>query len=415
MKVQTRKGTVFYYDWFTNEIGLVKQKNVLNSKRIANMPLESFNSFPNLDTYVLEITRKCNLRCSYCCYSGEYRHNREHGSVSMTASQINEVLEFVQRTNTQQTIGIGFYGGECLLEFDIIKYCVRQAKQKLDKDLQFFLSTNGVLLDEEKTDWFVENQFLLNVSLDGPQLYNDRNRRNAFGEGCFRVTRNHLGYIKERYPDFFESNVNILMTLSCVDDLLPIAIGWSFDEVLKNKAPAQISKVAPNYRKGVEKANEEEIIARLYKLLDAYILHPEYVVLKAFLKDRITDWLERPIFNLAEHNRFSVCLPKNKKLFIDASGKIGVCEKMCDIYRMGDISYGIDWAVANDYVEKLVEMRKTRCCNCPIIRMCDICLTSLDLSKEELNVFCHNQKVYTKAFLLLFCEMAELGLIEKNE
>lgn len=411
MKVQTRKGTEYYYDWFTNEIGLVKSKKVLDSKQIVINSLGSFNSFPNLDTYVLEITRQCNLRCLYCCYSGQYRHNREHESVSMTASLIDGILEFIQVTNTQQTIGIGFYGGECLLEFDLIKYCVGQAKKMFDKELLFFLSTNGVLMDEKKTDWFVEHQFLLNVSLDGPQYYNDRHRLNTLGKGSFEVVHNHLGYIKERYPDYFESNVNILMTLPCVDDLLPIAAGWNSDEVLKLKAPAQISNIAPNYRKGVEKANEEEIITLLYKLLDAYLAHPEYVVLKTFLKERIADWQERPIVCLPENNRFSVCLPNNKKLFIDANGKIGVCEKMCDIYRIGDLSSGIDWGIANEYVERLEVMRKSRCKDCPVIRMCDICLISLDLSDEELDVFCYNQRVYTKAFLLLFCEMAEHGLI----
>lgn len=414
MRVKTRSGTVYYYDWTTNEIELTDCEEVALDRQFTINSENRFHSFPMLDTYVLEITNKCNLRCTYCCYSGEYRNTRSHGNLSMTVSTIDEIHEFIRLSNTQPSIWLGFYGGECLLEYDLIKYCVVQAKRRFDKELRFFLSTNGVLLDAEKIDWFVSNGFLLNISLDGTQSYNDKNRRNAFGTGSFGSVYKHLEYIKTRYPDYFESSVNILMTLPKMVDLLPIAKEWHDDVLLSFKAPAHISNLAPNYQKGVGKVDEEEVTTQLYGILDAFIAHPEYEVLRAFLNERTNDWLERAIYDLPEHNQLATCMPNNKKLFVDVFGKIGVCEKMCDLYRIGDISNGIDWVVANDYVEKLVEMRKTRCVNCPIIRMCDICLTSLDLSKEELDVFCHNQKVYTKAFLLLFCEMAELGLIDKK-
>ena len=415
MRVKTRNGTTYYYNWATNEIEFANCEKTTLNKQISINSVKRFHGFPNLDTYVLEITNKCNLRCTYCCYSGEYRNTRSHGNSSMTTSTIDEILEFIRLSNTQRSIWIGFYGGECLLEYDLIKYCVDQARCRFDKELRFFLSTNGVILDVEKTEWLVSNGFLLNVSLDGSESYNDKNRRSASGKGSFGMVHEHLEYIKVHHPDYFESNVNILMTLPQMDDLPSIAKEWHEDELLRCKVPAHISNLAPNYKKGVDKVDENEVMTQLYAILDELVAHPEYEVLKVFLNERINDWLDRAVYDLPDENQLATCLPNNKKLFIDTFGKIGVCEKMCDIYRIGDISNGIDWAAANDYVEKLVEMRKTRCGNCPIIRMCDICLTSLDLSKEELDVFCHNQKVYTKAFLLLFCEMAELGLIEKDE
>lgn len=414
MRVKTRSGTVYYYDWTTNEIELTDCEEVALDRQFTINSAKRFHGFPRLDTYVLEITNKCNLRCAYCCYSGEYRNTRSHENLSMTVSTIDKILEFIRLSNSQPSIWLGFYGGECLLEYDLIKYCVAQAKHIFDKELHFFLSTNGVLLDGERIDWFVGNGFLLNISLDGPQSYNDTNRRDASGTGSFDSVHKHLKYIKNHYPDYFESDVNILMTLPKMDDLSSIAKEWHEDELLRIKAPAHISNLAPNYRKGVERVDEKKVMAQLYGILDEFIVHPEYEVLRTFLNERINDWLERAVYELPEYNQLATCMPNNKKLFIDVFGKIGVCEKMCDIYRIGDITNGIDWAAANDYVEMLVEKRKGRCEDCPIIRMCDMCLTSLDLSKEELDVFCHNQRVYTKAFLLLFCEMAELGLIDKK-
>ena len=129
------------------------------------------------------------------------------------------------------------------------------------------------------------------------------------------------------------------------------------------------------------------------------------------MNERISDWLERPIFELEGENQLSTCMPNNRKLFIDREGGIRVCEKMCDTYRIGNIYDGIDWDIANSYVIKLIENRNKHCSECPIIRLCDICLTSLELSETELSIFCHNQIAYTRAYLLIFCEMAERGLL----
>ncbi|MEY8611499.1 radical SAM protein [Parabacteroides segnis] len=409
MRIKTVSGNEYVYNRHSNEIELGNKSYPCD--RLKFKSFRRFEDFPLLDTFVIEITDKCNLRCTYCCYSGNYINNRTHGKKSLTSAEIDTVLKFIQKVHCRSSVSIGFYGGECLIEFKLIQYCVSQANDLFDNNVNYFISTNGVLLTPEKADWFVQNKFQLNISTDGTKHYNDLYRKDENGNGTFDKIYPHLVYIRDTYPVFFSDNVHLLMTLPNWEDLIPIAVLWNNDSLLKSKAPAHISNVAPNYKKGTKRIEAQLLDKQLYSILETYVKHPEYIVLESFLNERISDWLERPIFELEGENQLSTCMPNNRKLFIDREGGIRVCEKMCDTYCIGNIYDGIDWDIANSYVIKLIENRNKHCFECPIIRLCDICLTSLELSEAELSIFCHNQMVYTKAYLLIFCEMAERGLL----
>lgn len=409
MRIRTVSGNEYVYHRHTNEIELGNKSDLCDKLRFKSF--KRFTNFSKLDTFIIEMTDKCNLRCTYCCYSGNYRNNRTHGNTSITSVKVDAILMFIQGVHGKFPISIGFYGGECLIEFELIQYCIEQANSLFGDNVYYFMSTNGILLTSSKVDWLVLNKFQLNISLDGTKHYNDLYRKDINGNGAFDKIYPHLIYIKNTYPVFFRNNVHLLMTFSHLTDLIPIAFSWNNDLLLKDKAPAHISNVVPNYGNGAKQLDAQLVEKQLYEILEIYTAHPEYVVLGSFLNECISDWLERPIFELEEKNQLSTCMPNNRKLFIDRNGDIGVCEKMCDTYRIGNIYNGIDWEMANRYVLTWVESRKKRCSQCPIIRLCDICLTSLELSEAELSVFCYNQMTYTRAYFLLFCEMAERGLL----
>ena len=128
-------------------------------------------------------------------------------------------------------------------------------------------------------------------------------------------------------------------------------------------------------------------------------------------EESIADWKERPIIEAGGSVAMATCMPVNTKLYIDASKEIGVCEKMADMYRIGNIAKGIDWPKANSLVRSYYGRRVKRCKNCPAVRMCDMCLTALEYTEEQWNILCHNVQVYARVFMFVFCEMAERGLI----
>lgn len=408
--VQTRINQ-YYYNSESNEI-MQRVVNNMQGAVLKSIRLQSVSrGLQRFDTLILNITDVCNLRCRYCCYSGAYRNTRSHGRRTLSYEQIDTALGFLAENKKSDTVLIGFYGGECFLHFDKIRYAIEKAEVLFGESVSFFTTTNGTLLTQDVVSWLFQHSILVNISLDGTGAHNDCNRVDSSGKGSFDIIHKNLAFIKEHYPEKWESSINFMMTLPERDQLIPIAEDWNKDPVLKDKSPVQISALAPNYEKGVSLINEEESKAFLLKVLDVYEQHPEYAVLKAYLEGLTQEWYNRPIYPQDAPIVFSSCVPNNRKLFVDSSGAIGICEKTPDTLRIGTLKDGIEWSKVEDVVETMTSKRMGRCDNCEFIRMCDICPTSIDLSKEEMDIFCHNQKTRLKLQLTLFCELAERGLI----
>ena len=408
--VKTVSGSTYTYLRKSNEIveGAVREK-------IAPIDFERqelTRSFSNLYVFTIAITHKCNLRCSYCCYSGEYRNTRQHGHKSISSSDIDSFLDFIETYKSNIIpLTISFYGGESLLERELIKGFVLKTKQKWNGNVQFEISTNGTLLERDVIQWLVENNIVLFVSLDGTAKIQDRQRTTPKGEGTFNIVKDALAYINANYPDFYNEKVHIMMTVTDVTELPSISKDWYEDALLRNKLPLRISTVYPNYSKGVNRFKEDEYVKIYLDLLDYYETHQEYALLMVFFERFLAEWNARPIHDIDESIVCPTCVPVNSKLYIDIDGQVGLCEKMPDIYRIGNISDGINWDEVELQKRKLESLIMARCSSCSVARLCDICPIDIDFSEEEMNIFCHNQRVIQKVKFRLLCEMAERRLL----
>ncbi|MCB9228549.1 MAG: radical SAM protein [Deltaproteobacteria bacterium] len=113
----------------------------------------------------LNIIERCNMRCHYCfAGKGDYGFDS-----SMSMETAIRAVDFF--TQDQDDLHIVFFGGEPLLRFrliyDLVHWCIRE---KSDKRFTFALTTNGLLMDQEKLDFFVQHRFSLRWSWDGPLL-----------------------------------------------------------------------------------------------------------------------------------------------------------------------------------------------------------------------------------------------------
>ena len=167
-------------------------------------------------------------------------------------------------------------------------------------------------------------------------------------------------------------------------------------------------------KNGVKSINYEEVQQLYLHILDSYEKHQDWKVLKVFLNECLAYWKDRPIVDAGYSVPMATCMPLNTKVYIDARMQIGICEKVSDKYRIGNIKNGIDWKRANEIVEEYYRKRVERCRYCPAIRMCEMCLTAVEYSDEQWDVLCHNERVYAQVFMFVYCEMAERGLIENH-
>ena len=408
MQITTSSKHDYYYLPRTNEI--IAEPKEDNFEWIFK-ELSAFGELPNVDNFVISITENCNLRCTYCCYSGKYKNNRIHGTKSMSADDIDAIYEFIKRTVKSKDLKIAFYGGEPLTNLPLLKYAIEKASVFFqDFNLSVSISTNGVMLTPCTIDWFIKRNVRIDISIDGHKQIHDRQRINVTGNGSFDYVYKALSYIKQQHPQYLKENVLLLMTLTSLSDLETIARHWAKDEILCNLVPTKISSLAPNFKVGVTECDYEELVEKYLELLSCYERHRDWVVLQVFFEQCIAYWNNRPILDASDSIPMSTCLPISNKLYVDANMKIGVCEKMADCYRIGNVCNGIDWKEANIIVSSYYKKRKYKCRKCPAVRMCNLCLTAVEYNDSQWNILCHNEQVFMKIGFRIFCEMAERGM-----
>lgn len=374
-------------------------------------PFTPFLTMPDLDMFILGITEQCNLRCTYCCYSGEYANNRSHSTHSLTRSDIDDIFNFISGLSFKRPFKIAFYGGEPLMHYNLVQYAIEKASNLWNGEVTFSITTNATLLTKDKIDWLIAHHVKLEISIDGTAKFHDKCRIDSAGNGSYSRMYQALSFIFHEYPEYI-SNLQLLMTLPIIDALPSIAEEWNNDALLKNIAPTHITAVAPNFAKGVSRKEYDRLKVQYLQLLDLYEQHQDWLVLKTFFNECIAYWKDRPIVDAGISVPMSTCMPRNNKLFIDANKRIAVCEKISDNFRIGTVDKGVNWNMANEQVQLYYNRRHHRCVRCPSIRMCDLCLTAIEFNDDQWDVLCHNERVYARLYMLLFCEMAERGMIK---
>lgn len=407
MKVTTSLSNNYYYQPRTNKIVV----DHLEEDKIewTFNPLNFHNKFTNVQMFIIGVTEQCNLRCKYCCYSGSYSGKRTHGEFSINKLNIEMIINFIEANSKTESKRIAFYGGEPLLHFDFVKECFIRCKSRLGNNVSFSISTNGTLLTPEIIDWLLSNDIEIAISVDGDKYFHDKHRVDYSGKGTFDRIFKHLDFIFNKYNN---PKVTLHITLADVRDLIDVARSWHENSLLGNLTPAVVHGLTPNFNKGVALIEYEEVKSFYKKLIDTYMQHPDWKVLKVFLEGIISPLKERLIFDVESSFDISTCLPNNTKLYIDQNLDIGVCEKFSDEFRIGNVLSGIDWDKSNDMVRKYYNIKTKRCSDCPIVRICEMCLSAIEYTNQQWDVLCHNEKVYFRIALYTFCEMAERGLIE---
>ena len=117
----------------------------------------------------------------------------------MTMETAKKVVDAIFYT-THPTVTIEFQGGEPLVNWDVLKFCVEYAEEKarrVKKGALFSIVTNLSLMTDEKLEYLMKHGFSINTSLDGPQVVHNFNRTykegNAFDLASFWIRKiNHL-------------------------------------------------------------------------------------------------------------------------------------------------------------------------------------------------------------------------------
>lgn len=134
----------------------------------------------------LNIAHDCNLRCKYCFAStGDFGKGRKLMSFETGKHAIDFLLE---KSGDRQNLELDFFGGEPLMNFDVVKQIVtyaRSREKEFNKKFRFTITTNGLLLDDDKIDFINREMSNVVLSIDGRKEVNDFMRVRVDGTGCY--------------------------------------------------------------------------------------------------------------------------------------------------------------------------------------------------------------------------------------
>ena len=134
----------------------------------------------------LHVAHTCNLNCSYCFASqGKY-----HGERAVMSFEVGKrALDFlIENSGTRRNLEVDFFGGEPLMNFDVVKQLVayaRSVEKEKGKNFRFTLTTNGVLVDDDVIDFCNREMSNVVLSLDGRKEVHDRFRVDYAGNGSW--------------------------------------------------------------------------------------------------------------------------------------------------------------------------------------------------------------------------------------
>ncbi len=134
----------------------------------------------------LHVAHTCNLNCDYCFASqGKY-----HGDRALMSFEVGkQALDFLMdHSGTRRNLEVDFFGGEPLMNWDVVKRLVQYARsveKERGKNFRFTLTTNGMLIDDDVIDFANREMSNVVLSLDGRKEINDRTRVDYQGRGSY--------------------------------------------------------------------------------------------------------------------------------------------------------------------------------------------------------------------------------------
>lgn len=291
----------------------------------------------------------------------------------------------------RKAIHLGFYGGEPLLEIDLIREIINYIEKEYEgKEVTFGITTNATLLSDEITDYLVEKKFDILVSLDGPKEYQNEQRCFVSGEGSFDIVFENLRRFSVRYPEYF-SRTRINAVVPPQRDVKKILNFFGESDFFKNLAIgiSNVSDVGNKEAIEYDESFDQTILIECTKIflyglnyLKREDINPAFLTAMGDLA-----YTYKLLMNSGKLPEIShpggPCTPGVRRVFVDVSGRFFPCERVGESEQMqiGSLENGFD----ESKIKKILNvgvLTEKQCKDCWAFSMCIQCIV-LSLEGEE--------------------------------
>jgi uncharacterized protein len=300
------------------------------------------------------LTHNCNLRCRYC-YAGEKTSRR------MDIDTARKALDFLANQSNGSCV-VTFFGGEPLMEFDLLRQCVLYGRSTYGRRIDFRMSTNGTLLNPEILAFFKKHGIYFVLSLDGNEQQHDCSRCYADGRGSYGNIIRHLDDVLDFNPYTIAVSVLVPETARYLADGVRDLFDRGFRYVLQTL----------DYSADWDNA-QLKIMKKQYSLLAGYyqkrLIAGDKIYYSPF-DERIKTWAQKP------YDKGALCDLANTQIAIAPSGRIYPCVQFIGTDKgeylentIGDVSSVFDKRRRSYFIEQNYRDKET-CDGCDLHGRC---------------------------------------------
>lgn len=358
------------------------------------------NNLSNTRQLLIEVTDGCNLSCKYCGYGGLYDNYDKRTDKKQDFDKVKTLIDFMASywrkspdVSYEDVVFVGFYGGEPLLNIELIKETIAYLETlELPVSFEFNMTSNAVLLNQYM-DYLVEKKFHLLISLDGGKEDNAYRVRKDGAQSFDRIITN-VQKLQARYPIYFEKYVefsSVLHNKNSVESAIsyiynrfgkvPMVGELSTNGIAKDKHE-EFSKMYSDKRDGFESFVKNCGMLKE----DIQLASPQILILHNFLDAFVDGMYHRytDLFVQIEDSYFiptGTCSPFSRKIFLTVNGKLFPCEKIGQTVPLGYVSQGevhLDIENIMDFYHRKFKFIKTYCEVCARWRNCGLCIYFLE-------------------------------------
>jgi len=301
--------------------------------------VDSFVHHPTVvKALCLHVAHDCNLNCRYC-FAGQGEYHGARGLMDLETGK--KALDFVcENSRHRKNIEIDFFGGEPLMNWEVVKELVhygRSLEEKKDKHFRFTLTTNGVLVTDEVIEFCNREMDNVVLSLDGRPKVHDRMRPFRGGQNSFdTIFKNIKRFADSREAlgkEYYVRGTYTRFNLDFSKDVLFLA----------DQGFRQISVEPVVCDPSLEYAIQDEDIEKLSH---------EYDILAAEMKERIGKENEFNFYHFmidleggpCVYKRLSGCGAGSEYLSVTPDGSLYPCHQFAgeEEFLLGNVKTGID-------------------------------------------------------------------------
>lgn len=409
----------------------IANENIFKARKLDGFNCAHVNNLDGLldqgcQQLILEVTEECNLRCRYCIYGDDTKNFRNFGNKRMSFDTAKKAIDFFgEHADKEHDLIVSFYGGEPLLNYELIVEAVDYSKRVLRNRVSFNLTSNLTVLNRQMAEFFAKNDFRIICSLDGDEQTHNENRILKNGTGSYEKTMAGLNLLYQCYDESQRKHIGVNSVI------VPPYSEERFERVNKffdklpyfdEQSPQSVSYEGRDVIAGDTCLSSNMDIVRFSKEDRYDLVKWEYGKFSEKKEKIFSDMMDAGLKDI--HNRRisdipfvdsglnACCVPGIQRLYVSVEGNFYACERIGNSPAIGNIQDGISLErVRKYYVDEYARQSKENCGRCWALQLCTVCYArcyddgGLDMKRKK--VLCEGCRSEMYKMLILYHTVLE--------